>query len=106
MTTAVIKTGGKQYVVHEGDRIKVEKLPAQEGGEITFSEVLLFATDKIARIGTPTVKGAVVEARALNHGRHKKVTGVKMKPKKRHKKYFGHKQHYTEVEILKIKSRA
>ncbi|MEX1112589.1 MAG: 50S ribosomal protein L21 [Candidatus Andersenbacteria bacterium] len=102
MKTAVIKSGGKQYLVEEGKTVKVDKLTAEEGKKITFEEVLLTVTDKTATVGVPLVKGATVEAEVVVQGRHLKVTGVKMKAKKRHKKYFGHKQHYTEVKITKI----
>ncbi|MFH1354263.1 MAG: 50S ribosomal protein L21 [bacterium] len=105
MKTAVIRTGGKQHLVQEGDKIKVEKLAVDENKKTEFKEVLLTATDKTAKIGTPFLKGATVEAKVLRHGHHQKITGVKMKAKKRHKKYFGHKQHYTEIEITSIKTR-
>ena len=105
MKTAVIKTGGKQYLVQEGDKVKVEKLSAKVGDKTTFKEVLLSATDKTAKIGTPLVKGASVEGKITQHARHKKVMGVKMKAKKRSRKLFGHKQHYTEIEIISIKTK-
>lgn len=105
MKTAVIKTGGKQYLVEEGDKVKVEKLPVDEGKKAVFAEVLLTTTEKTTKIGTPLVKGATVEAKVVKHGRHQKVFGVKMKAKKRSRKLFGHKQHYTEVAITKIKTK-
>ncbi|MEX1997629.1 MAG: 50S ribosomal protein L21 [Candidatus Andersenbacteria bacterium] len=105
MAHAVIKTGSKQYVVTDGTRIKVEKLPTAAGKKVTFNEVLLVATEKSVALGKPTVKGAKVEGTVILHGRRPKVTGVKMKAKKRYKKYFGHKQHFTEVEITKISAK-
>ena len=102
MAQAVITTGGKQYLVSDGDVIRVEKLATDEGKKVTFKDVLLTNDGKKTDVGAPTVKGATVEAKVTKHGRHDKVTGVKMKAKKRHKKYFGHKQHYTELEITKI----
>lgn len=102
MKHAVIKTGGKQYFVHEGGKIKVEKLPVEEGKKVSFDEVLMTATDKTVSLGDPLVKSAKVEGKVLRQARHKKITGVKMKAKKRHKKLFGHKQPFTEVEITKI----
>jgi large subunit ribosomal protein L21 len=75
---------------------------AEEGKKINFDEVLLTATDKTVTLGTPLLKGAKVEAKVVRHGRHDKVWGVKMKPKKRQRRLFGHKQHYTEVEITKV----
>lgn len=104
MKTAVIKTGGKQYLVEEGSVIKVEKLLADEGKKVTFEEVLFAATDKTASIGTPMLSGATVEAEVVRHARHPKVVGAKVKAKKRYKKYFGHKQPFTEVKITKITS--
>lgn len=102
MKLAVIQTGGKQYVVKEGDVLKVEKLPVKEGENVVFDTVLLASTDKTTKIGTPTITGATVAAKAVLQGKSKKVFGVKMKAKKRRKKYFGHRQPYTEVEITKI----
>lgn len=102
MNQAVLKTGSKQYLVAEGAKIKVEKLPVEAGKTVKFEEILLTTTDKETNIGVPILKGASVTGKVLRHGRAEKVTGVKMKSKKRHKKYFGHKQHFTEVEITKI----
>lgn len=99
---AVIKTGGKQYQIQEGDKIKVEKLEGEAGAKITFSEVLFVGDDKDAKVGTPLVSGAKVEATIVQQGRHKKVWGIKHKAKKRYKVKFGHRQTFTEVEITKI----
>jgi len=104
MKSAVIKTGGKQYLVSEGETLKVEKLLIKPGDKLTLKEVLLTTTEKTTKIGTPQVAQATVDAKVLQHGRYKKVTGVKMKPKKRYRRYFGHRQHYTAIEITKIKS--
>lgn len=99
---AVIATGGKQYLVTEGQKIKIEKLLPAAGEKVVFSDVLLTVNGDEAAIGQPFVKGAHVEAKITAHTRAKKVYGAKVKAKKRHKKYFGHKQHLTEVEIVKI----
>ncbi len=99
---AIISTGGKQYKVSEGDKIKVEKLEAEVGDKITFSDVLFIGDEKEVKIGEPTLKGVKVESKVLEQGRHKKVWGIKHKAKKRYKMKFGHKQSYTEVEITKI----
>ncbi len=99
---AIIKTGGKQYKVAEGDKIKVEKLEGEAGAKITFEEVLFVGDEKDAKIGAPFIKGAKVEGKIVSQGRHKKVWGIKHKPKKRYKVKFGHKQLFTEVEITKI----
>ncbi|MEX0650247.1 MAG: 50S ribosomal protein L21 [Candidatus Andersenbacteria bacterium] len=102
MKTAVIKSGGKQYFVEEGKTVKVDKLSAEEGKKVTFKEVLLTTADKTTDVGAPLLKGATVEGEVVSQARYPKITGVKMKAKKRYKKYFGHKQHYTEVKITKI----
>jgi len=99
---AIIKTGGKQYKVAEGDKIKVEKIEGEDGSKITFSEVLFVGDEKDAKVGTPLVAGAKVEGTIVQQGRHKKVWGIKHKAKKRYKVKFGHKQLFTEVEITKI----
>jgi len=101
---AVIKTGGKQYKVKEGGRLKVEKLPADKGGKIIFDQVLLIAgTDaKNVKIGAPTIAGAKVEASVLAQGRAKKISVVKYKCKIRYHKKTGHRQAFTEVKIDKI----
>ena len=100
---AIIKTGGKQYKVKEGDRIKVEKIEGKEGDKINFSEVLLVGDEKKITLGNPLVKSARVEGKILKQTRNPKVWGIKHKPKKRYKLKFGHKQPVTEVEILTIK---
>jgi large subunit ribosomal protein L21 len=100
---AVIKTGGKQYKVSEGDKIKIEKLDNKEGEDIIFSEVLLIENGKDITIGTPMVKGAEVTAKILKQDRHEKVIIYKYKPKKRYRLKKGHRQPFTEVEITEIK---
>ena len=99
---AVIKTGGKQYLVSPGDKIKVEKLDAKEGGEVSFQEVLLLEKNKKLEIGAPIVSGAKVSAKVLRHGKGEKLIIFKYKPKKRYKRKIGHRQMFTEVEIIKI----
>lgn len=99
---AIIKTGGKQYKVAEGDKIKVEKLEGEAGAKITFEEVLFVGDENAVKVGTPIVTGAKVEATIVKQGRHDKVWGIKHKPKKRYKVKFGHRQTYTEVQIDKI----
>ncbi len=101
---AVIKTGGKQYLVSPGDKIKVEKLDRPENKEIIFKEVLLLSKGKSIKIGQPLVKSAKVTAKILKQAREKKITILKYKPKKRYQKKKGHRQPFTEVEILKILS--
>lgn len=99
---AIIKTGGKQYLVKPGDKIKIEKIDKKEGSEITFKEVLLVEKNKKVEIGTPLVKGAKVIGKILSQGKAKKVIIFKYKPKTRYKVKKGHRQPFTEVEILKI----
>ena len=98
---AIIKTGGKQYKVEVGDKIKVEKLEGKEGGKIVFDEVLFVGDEKGIKIGA-AVKGAKVEGKIVKTFKDKKVTGIKFKAKKRYKVKFGHRQTLTEVEITKI----
>ena len=99
---AVIKTGGKQYLVQAGDKIKVEKLDEKEGKEITFSDVLLTGKDGKVEIGAPLVKGAKVTAKVLVQGKGEKLIIFKYKPKKRYKRKIGHRQTFTELEILSV----
>ena len=99
---AVIKTGGKQYLVKKGDKVKIEKLEGEVGSKVIFSEILFLGDEKSVKVGTPFVKDAKVEGKILKQGKGKKVTGVKHKPKKRYKKTFGHRQWVTEVEIVKV----
>ncbi|MBI3631239.1 MAG: 50S ribosomal protein L21 [Candidatus Staskawiczbacteria bacterium] len=101
---AVIKTGGKQYLVQPGDKIKVEKLDKKEGAEISFSDVLLLEKNKKVEIGNPKVKDAKVEAKILKHGKGDKLIIFKYKAKKRYKRKIGHRQPYTEIEITGVKS--
>ena len=99
---AVIKTGGKQYKVSPGDKIKIEKLDKEEGSEISFKEVLLVEKNKKFYLGTPLVKEAKVIGKVLSQGKGKKIIVFKYKPKTRYKKKQGHRQLFTEVEITKI----
>ena len=99
---AVIKTGGKQYLVKKGDKVKIEKLEGEVGGKVTFSEILFLGDEKSVQVGTPFVAGAKVEGKILKQGKSKKVTGVKHKAKKRYKVKFGHRQQVTEVEIMNV----
>lgn len=98
---AIIKTGGKQYKVAEGDVLMVEKLGPTEG-DVTFSEVLLVANEKDVKIGRPLVSGATVVAKVLEEGKDKKKLVFKFKNKTRQRKKKGHRQPYTKVQITKI----
>ncbi len=100
---AVIKTGGKQYLVSPGDKIKIEKLSDQgKEGQVVFDEVLLLEKNKKLEIGSPLVKGATVKGKILKDDKSKKVIVFKYKPKKRYKVKKGHRQPYSEVEIVSI----
>ena len=101
MKLAVIKTGGKQYLIKEGDKLKLEKISAKEGDNIEFDNVLLVA-DEGVKIGTPLVEGVKVSTRVLKQGRSRKVVIFHYHSKTRYKKKAGHRQHFTEVEISKI----
>tara|TARA_Y100000310_G_scaffold300321_1_gene335916 strand:+ start:2240 stop:2551 length:312 start_codon:yes stop_codon:yes gene_type:complete len=101
---AIIKTGGKQYKVSPGDKIKIEKIVGKEGKAISFKDVLLVEKSKKLEIGTPVVKGAKVSAKILSQGKGDKVIVFKYKPKTRYKKKTGHRQLFTEVEITKIEA--
>ena len=99
---AIIRTGGKQYMVSPGQKIKIEKLPNKEGEEIVFDQVLLQETDKDTKIGTPLVQGVMVKGRVIRHGMGKKTIAYKYKAKKREHSKKGHRQLFTEVEILSV----
>ena len=96
---AVIKTGGKQYRVAAGQKLKIEQIPADIGQEITLDRVLSVGEDDQLKIGTPLVSGAVVTATVLAQGRHDKVKIFKMRRRKHYQKRQGHRQNYTELRI-------
>ena len=96
---AVIKTGGKQYKVAAGEKLKVEQLSAGVGEQITIEQVLAVGAGADMQIGTPLVAGASVVATVVSHGRHDKVRIFKMQRRKHYQKRQGHRQNYTEIEI-------
>ena len=98
---AVIETGGKQYQVQVGDKVKIEKLNVEEGELVTFDRVLAIGGEEI-KIGTPVVSGAKVEAKVLANGKGKKVITYKYKAKKNERTKKGHRQPFTLVEITNI----
>lgn len=99
---AVIKSGGKQYRVAPGDKLKLETLAAEVGQKVSLGEVLAMGNGADLRVGTPLLAGAAVTATVLAHGRHDKVTIFKMKRRKHYAKSGGHRQNFTEVQIDSI----
>ncbi|MBI2786329.1 MAG: 50S ribosomal protein L21 [Legionella longbeachae] len=99
---AVIKTGGKQYTVKEGDVLKIELLPEDVGNEIQFEEILMLADGDTIVCGSPFVAKAIVKAEVMDHGRHKKVKIIKFRRRKHHMKQMGHRQYYSQVKITAI----
>lgn len=99
---AIIVTGGKQYVVNEGDTLFIEKLPVEAGDVVTFDQVLAIVDGENTKFGAPVVEGAKVEATVVKNGKGKKVRVYKYKAKKGYHKRQGHRQPYTKVEIGKI----
>jgi len=96
---AVIKTGGKQYKVAAGEKIKVEKIAAGVGEEIVLHQVLALGDGGDLQVGTPLVNGASVKATVVAHGKHDKVRIFKMRRRKHYQKHQGHRQTYTELQI-------
>ncbi len=99
---AIIKTGGKQYRVQNGDVIFVEKLNAAEDETVTFENVIALGDGKKMKVGAPFVKGATVEGKVVKNGKSKKITVFTYKPKKGCARKMGHRQPYTKVEITSI----
>lgn len=101
---AIIQAGGKQYRVQPGDVVKLEKLPGEPGGTVSFTDVLLVGTDDTTTVGTPSVPKAVVTAEVVRQGRSPKVIVQKFKSKVRYRRKHGHRQAFTEVKITDIKA--
>ncbi|MBZ0131301.1 MAG: 50S ribosomal protein L21, partial [Rhodocyclaceae bacterium] len=99
---AVIKTGGKQYRVAAGEKLKIEQIPAEVGAEITLDQVLMVGDGESVKVGAPLVQGASVKAKVLAQGRHPKVKIFKMRRRKHYQKHQGHRQNYTEIQISGI----
>lgn len=96
---AVIETGGKQYRVSTGDKLRLEKIHAEEGEQVSFDKVILLGKDDGPVIGTPYIDGAVVTAKILEHGKDDKVIVFKYRRKKNYRKFRGHRQQYTLVQV-------
>ena len=99
---AVIKTGGKQYRVSQGDKLRIESVQAAEGDSITLDDILMVGEGDQVTIGDPRVANASVNATVLAHGRGKKVQIMKFRRRKHHRKQMGHRQNFTELEITGI----
>jgi large subunit ribosomal protein L21 len=103
---AVVRTGGKQYRVSKGDRLKIEKIPGLAGEEVNFDDILMIGGDENVRVGTPRIDGATVSARILEQDRSKKIIVFKFKRRKGYKRTHGHRQAFTRVEITGIQPSA
>jgi large subunit ribosomal protein L21 len=101
-TFAIIESGGKQYRVSAGTKVKIEKLDAEPGGSVSFDKVLLQVDDEKVKIGTPYIPGAKVAAKISREGRNRKVIVFKYHSKTRQRKKKGHRQPFTEVEVTSI----
>lgn len=101
---AIIKTGGKQYRVSEGEAVQIEKLNAEVGAEVVFEEVLTVVNDADVKIGAPVVEGAKVTAKVVEHGKADKIFVFKYKAKANYRRRQGHRQPFTTVEITKIEA--
>lgn len=99
---AVFKTGGKQYRASQGDRVRVERLEAEVGDTVEFDQILLVGEGSDIKVGAPLVDGGKVAGRVTAQGRGKKIEVIKFKRRKNYKRQYGHRQHYTEVEITSI----
>lgn len=102
-TIAVITTGGKQYIVQEGQELKIEKLELEVGATVSFDALLVSDEEGLnTQVGAPTVSGAKISANVLEQGRAKKVSVIKYKPKSRYRRNVGHRQPFTLIRIEKI----
>jgi large subunit ribosomal protein L21 len=99
---AVIKTGGKQYKVAAGEKIKIEQIAADVGQEVVIEQVLAVGSGADLKVGAPWVAGATVSATVLAHGRHDKIRIFKMRRRKHYQKHGGHRQNYTELQISAV----
>ena len=99
---AVIKTGGKQYRVTNGLKLKVEQIPADVGAEVTLDQILMLGEGESVQIGVSFIAGATVKCTVISYGRHDKVKIFKMRRRKHYQKHQGHRQNYTELRIDSI----
>ena len=101
---AIVKTGGKQYKVREGDILRVEKLTGDVGSEISFEDVLMFSDGETVTVGQPKVDSVTVSGHIVAQGKSKKIIVFKYKRRKRYRRKQGHRQHYTAIQIDSIKA--
>jgi large subunit ribosomal protein L21 len=101
---AVIFSGGKQYRVQEGDKLKLESLAEEVGATVHFTDVLMVGEGEAVKIGRPYIEGCRVDATIVSQGRHKKIEILKFRRRKHHMKRQGHRQNYTEVKITAIQA--
>ncbi|MCL5774846.1 MAG: 50S ribosomal protein L21 [Patescibacteria group bacterium] len=99
---AIIETGGKQYLVKKGEKLQVEKLAGEAGQAVKFEKVLFTSDGKDFKLGKPYISGSVVEAKILKQGKGKKVHVLKYKAKSKYRRKIGHRQHFTEIEIVSL----
>jgi large subunit ribosomal protein L21 len=104
MTYAVIKTGGKQYRVSVGDKLKIEQIAADVDSEISLKEILMVGEGDQITVGSPFIQGASVSAKIISHGRGEKIRIFKMRRRKHYQKHQGHRQNYTEILIQAVNS--
>lgn len=102
MNLAIIETGGKQYIVSPKTKLEIEKIEGNVGDTVKLDKVLLSANDSDLNMGVPFIDGAAVEAKILKQGRGKKLVVFKYKAKSKYRRKQGHRQHFTEIEIVKI----
>jgi len=101
---AIIKTGGKQYRVAEGQTLKIEALDLEAGSEVHFDEVMMVANGESIQIGSPMLQNVKVKAEVVDHGRGEKIKIIKFRRRKHHMKHMGHRQNFTKVKILSIQA--
>lgn len=101
---AVIRTGGKQYRIQVGEKLKVEQIEAERGSELVLDQVLMVADGDKISMGNPLVEGATVSAKVLDQGRRDKIRIFKMRRRKHYQKHQGHRQNFTEIQITGIAS--
>jgi len=101
---AIIETGGKQYKISNGQKLKIEKLPQSESGEIKFDKVLLIADEDSIKIGQPYIEGASINAKILKQGKARKKIVFRYHSKTRYRKKKGHRQRFTEVQVAEIRT--